>query len=178
MKDKKKDMEENEMKAEGNLEMEETNEVEKEENEDEGKQEKGSEEEDLKEKYIRLYSEYENYRKRTAKEKMELIQTAGERVIKELLPVIDDFDRAFNDKNAEIPEGIQLIMQKMMNSLKSIGLKELEAKEKDFDPDFHDCITQFDAPSEDLKGKVIDVVEKGYILNDKVIRYAKVVVGK
>lgn len=135
-------------------------------------------EEELKEKYIRLYSEYENYRKRTAKEKIELIQTAGERVIKELLPALDDFERAANDKNSEIPEGIQLIINKMMNSLKNLGLKELEAKEKPFDPDFHDCITQFDAPSEDLKGKVIDVVEKGYTLNDKVIRFAKVVVGK
>ncbi len=136
------------------------------------------EEEEIKEKYIRLYSEYENYRKRTSKEKLDLIQTAGERVIKELLPVIDDFDRASNDKNAEIPEGIQLIFQKMLHALKAVGLKEVDAKEQDFNPDYHDCITQFDAPSEELEGKVMDVVEKGYTLNDKVIRYAKVVVGK
>jgi len=133
---------------------------------------------ELKDKYLRLYSDFENFRKRTAKEKIDLIQTASADLITDLLPVIDDFDRAIqNSQEGEISEGIQLIFSKIKSTLQNKGLKEMEAKGEVFDADFHDCITQFPAPSEEDKGKVMEVVEKGYILNEKVIRFAKVVVG-
>jgi molecular chaperone GrpE len=133
---------------------------------------------EMKEKYLRLYSDFENFRKRTAKEKIELIQTASERLIVDLLPVIDDYERAVaNAPEGEISEGTQLIFTKIGNILQSKGLKELPAKGEIFDAELHDCITQFPAPSEEEKGKVVDVVEKGYTLNEKVIRFAKVVVG-
>lgn len=133
---------------------------------------------ELKDKYLRLYSDFENFRKRTAKEKIDLIQTASSDLITDLLPVIDDFDRAIqNSQEGEISEGIQLIFSKIKSTLQNKGLKEMEAKGEVFDADFHDCITQFPAPSEEDKGKVMEVVEKGYILNEKVIRFAKVVVG-
>ena len=138
---------------------------------------------DFKEKYIRLYSEYENYRKRTAKEKIDLITNASENVIKELLPVVDDFERAIdNNKNVEdakvVKEGFELIYNKLHKGLISQGLKPMDAKGKDFDSDIHEAITNIPSPTEDLKGKVIDVIEKGYMINEKVIRYAKVVVGE
>ncbi len=133
---------------------------------------------ELKDKYLRLYSDFENFRKRTAKEKIELIQTASADLITDLLPVMDDYERALaNSQEGEISEGIQLIFNKIKTTLQSKGLKEMEAKGAIFDADLHDCITQFPAPTEEDKGKVIDVVEKGYTLNDKVIRFAKVVVG-
>ena len=133
---------------------------------------------EMKEKYLRLYSDFENFRKRTAKEKIELIQTASERLIVDLLPVIDDYERALaNAPEGEISEGTQLIFTKIGNILQSKGLKELPAKGEIFDAELHDCITQFPAPSEEEKGKVVEVVEKGYTLNEKVIRFAKVVVG-
>lgn len=133
---------------------------------------------EMKEKYLRLYSDFENYRKRTAKEKIEMIQTASERLIIDLLPVIDDYERAIaNTPVGEISEGTQLIFAKIGAILQSKGLKELPAKGEVFDAELHDCITQFPAPSEEEKGKVIEVVEKGYTLNEKVIRFAKVVVG-
>lgn len=133
---------------------------------------------DMKEKYLRLYSDFENFRKRTAKEKIELIQTASEGLIKDLLPALDNYERALaNAPEGEISEGIQLIFNQITSTLQSKGLKELEAKGEVFDADLHDCITQFQAPTEADKGKVIEVIEKGYKLNDKVIRYAKVVVG-
>ncbi|MFM6947573.1 MAG: nucleotide exchange factor GrpE [Aquirufa sp.] len=133
---------------------------------------------DMKEKYLRLYSDFENFRKRTAKEKIELIQTASEGVIKELLPALDNYERALaNAPEGEISEGIQLIFSQITSALQAKGLKELEAKGEIFDADLHDCITQFQAPTEADKGKVIEVIEKGYKLNEKVIRYAKVVVG-
>jgi molecular chaperone GrpE len=133
---------------------------------------------EMKEKYLRLYSDFENYRKRTAKEKMEMIQTASERLIIDLLPVVDDYERALaNAPVGEISEGTQLIFAKIGAILQSKGLKELPAKGEIFDAELHDCITQFPAPSEDEKGKVVEVVEKGYTLNEKVIRFAKVVVG-
>lgn len=133
---------------------------------------------EMKEKYLRLYSDFENFRKRTAKEKIDLIQTASAGLIVDLLPVIDDYERALaNAPEGEISEGIQLIFAKITATLQAKGLKELPAKGEVFDAELHDCITQFPAPSEDDKGKVMEVVEKGYTLNEKVIRFAKVVVG-
>ena len=141
------------------------------------------EDQDFKEKYIRLYSEYENYRKRTAKEKIVLITNASENVIKELLPILDDFERAIdNNKNVEdasvLKEGFDLIYSKMHKGLVNQGLKPMEANGKDFDSEIHEAITKIPAPNEKLKGKVVDVIEKGYQINEKVIRYAKVVVGE
>jgi len=141
------------------------------------------EDQDFKEKYIRLYSEYENYRKRTAKEKIDLITSASENVIKELLPILDDFERAIdNNKNVEdasvLKEGFDLIYSKMHKGLVNQGLKPMEANGKDFDSEIHEAITKIPAPNEKLKGKVVDVIEKGYQINEKVIRYAKVVVGE
>ena len=133
---------------------------------------------EMKEKYLRLYSDFENFRKRTAKEKIDLIQTASAGLIVDLLPVIDDYERALaNAPEGEISEGIQLIFAKITATLQAKGLKELPAKGEVFDAELHDCITQFPAPSEDDKGKVMEVVEKGYTFNEKVIRFAKVVVG-
>lgn len=138
---------------------------------------------ELNDRYLRLYSEFENFRRRTAKEKLELIANASGQVLEDLLPIIDDFERAIkNNANVDdaktIKEGIQLIHSKMDNSLKNKGLKEIDAVNQLFDLDFHEAVTKIPAPSKDLKGKVVDVVEKGYMLNEKVIRYAKVVVGE
>lgn len=134
-----------------------------------------------KDKYIRLYSEFENFRKRTAKEKLELIQGANEQLIKTLLPVADDFERAenaFPDKNDKDLAGFFLIHSKFKKVLELYGVKTMETPQgTDFNADIHEAITQIPAPSSELKGKIIDVIEKGYLLNDKVIRYAKVVVG-
>jgi len=138
---------------------------------------------DFKDKYIRLYSEFENYRKRTAKEKIDIITNASENLLKEILPVIDDFERAIvnNEKVSEaktIKEGFELIHNKLYKTLTNQGLKPMDAIEKNFDPDIHEAITKIPAPKNKLKGKVIDVIEKGYTINDKVIRFAKVVVGE
>jgi molecular chaperone GrpE len=136
---------------------------------------------EMKDKYIRLYSEFENFRRRTAKEKTDLILNASEGVIKDLLPVLDDFERALQsfestEDVAAIKEGVSLIHNKFNKTLTLKGLKPMEAKDTDFDPELHESITQFPA-GDDKKGKVIDEVEKGYFINEKVIRYAKVVVG-
>lgn len=138
---------------------------------------------ELNDRYLRLYSEFENFRRRTAKEKLDLINSAGGKIITDLLPIIDDFERAIKnnatiDDATAIKEGIELIYSKMDQTLKSKGLKEIDALEKDFDLDFHEAITKIPAPTDHLKGKVVDVVEKGYLLNEKVIRYAKVVIGE
>ena len=134
-----------------------------------------------KEKFIRLYSEFENFRRRTAKEKLDLIQSANEQLIKTLLPVIDDFDRAeksFRDKNDKELEGFFLIHSKFKKVLDQAGVKMMDIKVgAEFNPDLHEAITQIPAPDEKLKGKIVDVIEPGYLLNDKVIRFAKVVVG-
>ncbi len=133
-----------------------------------------------KDKYLRLYSEFENFRRRTAKEKLELIQSANEKLVNDFLPVIDDFERAekaFKESSSKEMEGFLLIYTKFKKILDQAGVKLMEAKGAAFDPDFHEAITQVPAPDESLKGKVIDVVEQGYLLNDKVIRFAKVVVG-
>jgi molecular chaperone GrpE len=133
---------------------------------------------ELKDKYLRLYSDFDNFRKRTAKEKLEMIQSASEKVIIDILPVIDDMERAVaNAQEGEISEGIQLIFSKLNGTLASKGLKPMDAKGEVFNADIHEAITQFPAPTEEDKGKVFDVVEKGYFLNDKVIRFAKVVVA-
>lgn len=137
--------------------------------------------ESAKDKYIRLYSEFENFRKRTAKEKLELIQSANEQLLKAMLPVADDFDRAenaFPDKTDPDLAGFFLIHSKFKKVLELYGVKTMEAGPgSEFNADLHEAISQVAAPRPDLKGKIVDVVEKGYLLNDKVIRYAKVVVG-
>ena len=136
-----------------------------------------------KDKFLRLFAEFENYKRRTAKERLELFSTASEEVMVSLLPVLDDFDRASNeiekDKENEILKGILLIKNKMFDSLKSKGLNLVEVNKGDeFNPDNHEAVTQIEAPSDDMKGKIIDVIEKGYKLGEKVIRYPKVVIGK
>ena len=138
---------------------------------------------ELNDRYLRLYSEFENFRRRTAKEKLELISNASGQVLGDLLPVKDDFERAIkNNEEVEdakaIKEGFNLIHAKFENTLKTKGLKEIDAQGKDFDLDFHEAVTKIPAPDKKLKGKVVDVIEKGYLLNDKVLRYAKVVVGE
>ena len=133
---------------------------------------------EMKEKYLRLYSDFENFRKRTAKEKIDLIQSASAQLIVEILPVMDDYERALaNAPQGEISEGTQLIFNRLNSILLAKGWKELPARGEVFDADLHDCITQFPAPTEEEKGKVVEVIEKGYTLNEKVIRFAKVVVG-
>lgn len=136
----------------------------------------------LNDKYLRLYAEFDNYKRRTQKERVELLQTAGKDVIVSLLPVLDDFDRALKAMEtaadvAPVKEGILLVSIKLKNTLAQKGLKDMESINKDFDTDFHEAITNIPAPTDALKGKVIDEVEKGYTLNDNVIRFAKVVVG-
>jgi molecular chaperone GrpE len=138
--------------------------------------------EELNDKYIRLYSEFDNYRKRTQKEKIELHKTAGEDIFKTLLPVLDDFERAMNAMNeakdiTAVKEGVELIFNKLKNGLQQKGLAAMESKGQTFDADIHEAITNIPAPSEDLKGKVVEELEKGYSLNGKVIRFAKVIVG-
>jgi len=138
---------------------------------------------DHKDKFIRLYSEYENYRKRTAKEKIDIITNASENLLKDILPIIDDFERAIiNNKNVEdastIKEGFELIYNKMYKTLVNNGLKSMDSKGQTFDPDIHEAITKIPSPSKKMKGKIIDVIEKGYMINEKVIRFAKVVVGE
>lgn len=138
---------------------------------------------DLKDKYLRQVAEFENFRKRSARERIELIQTAGREVIQSLLESLDDCDRAEKqlqgaDNIATVKEGVQLVFSKLRSTLQSKGLKAMQSIGTDFDPDKHEAITEIPAPNAELKGKVIDEVEKGYYLNDKIIRFAKVVVGK
>ena len=134
---------------------------------------------EMKKKYLLLYADFENFRKNKAKERIELLQTAASGLITDLLPSIDNYERALaNAAEGEISEGIQLIFKGIITTLQNKGLKELPAKGEVFNADFHDCITQYPAPTEEEKGKVVDVLEKGYTLNEKVIRFAKVVVGK
>lgn len=133
-------------------------------------------------KYLRLYAEFDNYKRRTNKERIELLQTAGKDVIVDLLPVLDDFERATKSMETAtdvqaVKEGIALVHSKLRNILSSKGLKEMDSIGTPFDADIHEAITNIPAPNEEMKGKVIDQVEKGYYLNEKVIRFAKVVVG-
>jgi len=142
-----------------------------------------SEAEELKDKYLRLYSDFENYKRRTNKERLDLFKTAGEEVLKSLLPVIDDFDRAekafesSTDANA-LADGIKLVSHKFKNTLTQHGLVSYISVGESFDADLHEAIVKTPAPAEELKGKVVDEIEKGYKLQDKVIRFAKVVVGE
>lgn len=136
-----------------------------------------------KDKYLRLFAEFENYKKRTSKERIELFKTASQELMTSLLPILDDFDRGLQEikkvKDKELLKGMQLINDKFKNTLSQKGLSELLVKQgDDFDAEIHEAITQIPAPSEKLKGKVIDAVEKGYKLGDKIIRYPKVVIGQ
>ncbi len=136
-----------------------------------------------KDKFLRLFAEFENYKKRTTKERIELFKTAGQELMTALLPIMDDFDRGLSEikkaKDKELLKGMQLINDKLNNTLTQKGLTPIEVKAGDtFDAEIHEAITQIPAPSEDLKGKVIDCVEKGYKLGEKIIRYPKVVIGQ
>lgn len=138
---------------------------------------------ELRDKYVRLSAEFDNYRKRTLKEKMELTKSAGEGILLNIIPVVDDFERGMDsmDKATDIDavkKGVHLIYNKFQEFLKQSGVKEIDAREKEFNTDEHDAVTKIPAPSEDLKGKVVDVIEKGYKLHDRVIRFSKVVVGE
>jgi len=138
--------------------------------------------EESNDKYLRLYSEFDNYRKRTQKERIELFKTASQELIVDLLPVVDDFERALaaltaSHANEESTKGVELIFGKLFSTLSQKGLEPMDATGKEFDTDFHEAITNIPAPTKELKGKVIDVVQKGYLLNGKIIRFAKVVVG-
>lgn len=134
---------------------------------------------EMNDKYMRIYSEYENYRKRTSAEKASLILNGGKDVIKLMLPIVDDMERAIANmaETDAAREGMQLILKNMLNALQQKGLKPMEAKGAKFDENFHEAITQIPAPSPEAKGTVIDVVKKGYFLNDEVLRFAQVVVA-
>lgn len=139
--------------------------------------------EEAKDKYVRLVAEFDNFKRRNARERIELMQTAGKEIITELLDVLDDCDRAEqqfeNNEDAKAnKEGVLLVFNKLRNKLQAKGLKAMETIKTEFDADLHEAITEIPAPSEELKGKVMDEVMKGYTLNDKIIRHAKVVVGK
>lgn len=138
---------------------------------------------ELKDKYLRLSAEFDNYRKRTLREKMELIQTAAESVLKDILPVMDDFERGLDmigksNDTESVKTGMELIYIKLKDFLNSNGVKEIAALNEPFDPDRHEAVTNIPAPSDDMKGKIADVIMKGYVLNGKIIRYPKVVVGE
>jgi len=195
-------MSENEVKDSQNLENENTQILNESEEKDQNKSSKKNRKEnkelahlkkefekmsdkynEINDKYIRLAAEFDNYRKRTLKEKSDLLKYGGENVLTNLLQIMDDFERANNSIKSSsdlesVKQGIELINSKFFEFLKQQGIKEIEAKNLDFDTDFHEAVTRFPAPSEDLKGKVIDVIQKGYLLHDKVIRFAKVVVGE
>ncbi len=147
--------------------------------EDQLKEELGKE----KDKFLRLFAEFENYKKRTTKERIELFKTASEDVMKSLLPILDDFERALahieDDKEAEdLRKGVLLIYQKLLSTLEQKGLQVIKVKEGDiFDAEDHEAVTQIPAPNKKMKGKIMDIVEKGYKLGDKVIRFPKVVIG-
>ena len=139
--------------------------------------------EEQKDKYLRLSAEFDNYRKRTMKEKAELILNGGEKSISSILPIVDDFERALRNMEtatdvAAVKEGVELIYNKFMSVLGQNGVKVIETKEQPLDTDYHEAIAVIPAPNEALKGKILDCVQTGYILNDKVIRHAKVVVGE
>lgn len=146
-------------------------------------EELGEKLQEVNDKYMRLSAEFDNYRKRTLKEKMELTKTAGEKILVNILPVMDNFERAIKSVDQAgdveaIKEGIMHIYNNFGEFLKQNGISEIEAANAEFDTDLHEALTKIPAPSEELKGKVVDCIEKGYKLNDKVIRYAKVVVGE
>ena len=138
---------------------------------------------EMKDKYLRLYAEFDNYRKRTMREREELIKTASESAIKSMLSTLDDLERAIkaaksSNEESTILEGILLIYEKMFKTLEQQGLKAMDSDGHDFNPDLHEALTKIPVPNDDLKGKVIETIEKGYYLRDKIIHYAKVVVGQ
>ena len=180
---KKEDIKEEEIKNEqATIQVEENQEVEVEVLKEEPTSEEIIQVE--KDKFLRLFAEFENYKKRTTRERIELFKTAGQELMTSLLPVVDDFERALahieEDKEAEeLRKGVLLVYQKFYNTLELKGLLKIETNAGDvFDAEIHEAITQIPAPSEDLKGKIIDCVEKGYKLGDKIIRYPKVVIGQ
>lgn len=137
----------------------------------------------LKDKQLRSFAEFDNFKRRTAKERLEMMQTAGKEVITDLLEVLDDCERAQTQIEANsdleaVKDGVILVFNKLRNILKSKGLKPMETMDQEFNPDLHEAITEIPSPTEDQKGKVMAEIEKGYYLNDKIIRFAKVVVGK
>jgi molecular chaperone GrpE len=137
----------------------------------------------VQDKYLRLYSEFDNYKRRTTKERSDLFKTANQETVLAMLPILDDFERAMDampdgENTTKIKEGILLIYNKLKNTLTQKGLKEMEAMGLAFDADFHEAITKIPAPSPDQKDKIVAVLEKGYSLHDKVIRFAKVVIGE
>ena len=138
---------------------------------------------EAKDKYLRLFAEFENFKKRNNKERFELLRNAAQDTLSAILPILDDFDRAKksadDDSTKEVfTEGVELVYQKIYTVLKGRGLQEMETTGETFDPEIHEAITEIPAPTEDMKGKIIDTVEKGYYLNEKIIRFPKVVVGK
>ena len=138
---------------------------------------------DSKDKYLRLFAEFDNFKKRNIKERLELIRSASRETIENILPVLDDFDRAKksaeDETNAEqFSEGVQLVYHKIYQVLENKGLKSMETNGQAFDPEFHEAISEIPAPNAEMKGKIIDTIEKGYFLNDVIIRHAKVVVGR
>ena len=185
MNDEKKAVEEQEEKIEGAVENEETTVTEKSNPEEEltDIEKKDIEIQELKDKHLRLYSEFDNFRRRTQKEKLELYKTAGEDIFKSLLSVMDDFERAKKSMEEtkdydSLKVGVDLIYNKFLQIFKSNGVEPMaDVVGSAFDSEIHEAITQIPAPSDDLKGKVVDVVEQGYTLKEKVIRFAKVVVG-
>jgi molecular chaperone GrpE len=140
--------------------------------------------EELKDKYLRLFAEFDNYKKRTVRERLELMRSASQDIMTAILPVLDDFDRAIvnaREKQADqdpVVEGLFLVYHKMQTLLQQKGLRAMDSTGLAFDPEMHEAVTEIPAPAEEQKGTVIDTLEKGYTLNDKIIRYAKVVVGK
>ena len=136
-----------------------------------------------KEKYLRLYAEFDNFKKRTMKERLELMKSASQDVVSSLLPVLDDFDRAKKSADDEssaeqFSEGVALVYNKLYSTLISKGLVKMETDNEVFDPELHEAISEIPSPNEDMKGKIVDTIEQGYYLNEKIIRHAKVVVGK
>ena len=160
---------------------EETSEAETNEEGEAEQKDDSAEAEEWKDKYIRLYAEFENYKKRTLKEKAELILNGGEKTITAILPILDDFERAIADRTEDataIKEGFDLIFKKCLKTFEGIGVNKIETEDKDFNVDYHEAIAMVPGMGDDKKGKIIDCVQTGYMLNDKVIRHAKVAVGQ
>ncbi|MCK4990573.1 MAG: nucleotide exchange factor GrpE [Bacteroidales bacterium] len=171
--------------AKKELEQEETAKEAEAEEKEEPKKEPTAEEKlaELQDRYLRLSAEYDNFRKRSLKEKIDLQKSANQNLLETILPVADDFDRAMQSVDEAkdikaVKEGMKLISGKFKGFLSQQGVKEIEAVKKEFDTDLHEAITKIPAPSKKLKGKVVDVVQKGYFLNDKVLRFSKVVIGE
>ena len=180
---KKKNIEEQNQKTEINKQQETEEQLEQNEEKLSREEELAQNLQEEKDKYVRLYAEFENYRKRTAKEKLALFDTAAENIIKNLLPVLDDFERAINEmkknQDDEWGKGVELIYEKFYKTLEKEGLKLVDVKKTDdFDPEIHEAIAQVPVDDEKMKGKIVDVVEKGYQLGPKIIRFPKVVTGR